>query len=211
MSWMRRLPAVHLPYGEMKLGGKLGVGGSGHVMQGTYKGMSIAIKKLNNKDANQNATRLTREVSTLAMFRHPNIISLQGFSINGPELYLVYEWMEGGSVADALRLHTSSSPLTFQHFLSIMLDTARAIDFMHSARVVHLDITPSNILLSFSPCVSVPRAKLADFGSAMVLPEWVEKHGSVQLRTSPDTLGYRDPELTRSRPVGTASDVYSLV
>lgn len=79
----------------------LGRGSAGHVYKGVLpSGQVVAIKHINKKNE---AVSFRREVEGLSMIRHPNLVCLFGFCIEGDCHYLVYEYCPGGNLAQQLQ------------------------------------------------------------------------------------------------------------
>ena len=93
------------------------------------------------------------------MLNHNGIVQLMGICMNIPELYLVTELVVGGSLEDLL--HIEKRKLTLQEILSICMQIADAMQFLHMANIVHRDLKPSNCLIDHTGVV-----KLCDFGLA---------------------------------------------
>ncbi|XP_065837934.1 uncharacterized protein [Oscarella lobularis] len=162
----------------LKHGGKrLGSGSFGVVYYGvlhseTGEKHEVAIKRFKNPSSlNLSQLELSKkqfgiELNILSRYIHPNVVSLLGFSCDGPELALIYEYMVNGALSHRLDCRDNSRPLPWKIRLSIALDIARALCFLHSGHrlpVIHRDVKSSNVLLTTDF-----RAKLSDFGLAVV-------------------------------------------
>lgn len=105
----------------------------------------------------------------LKRIRHPNIVTLYGYHIDpgSDESFLVYEYLDGGSLADCLKNEDSRAKLPYLQRLRIMIDALCALNFLHSngAGVIiqHRDIKPDNICLTRDK-----NAKLIDCGLARI-------------------------------------------
>ncbi|KAF2320571.1 hypothetical protein GH714_028368 [Hevea brasiliensis] len=168
----------------------LGHGGFGSVYLGNYNGMLVAVKVSRQIDTK---TRLQwqAEIKYLPNVIHRNIIKLVGYCNTPEKLYLVYPFMQNGSVKRKL------SELDWNKTLKIIRGAARAIQELHchSPPLVYRDLKLDNLLLDkdFTPI-------LADFGA--VTPE-----GEV-LRLG--TSGYTDPIVMNNGPGTKPNDIYSL-
>ncbi|KAK9266333.1 hypothetical protein L1049_021422 [Liquidambar formosana] len=118
-------------------------------------------------------------------------------------MYLVYEYVERGSLGKVLYGEEGKVELGWGTRVKIVQETAHAIAYLHhncSPPIVHRDITVNNILLEPG---FVPR--LSDFGTARLLnpdsSNWTAIAG---------TLGYMAPELTLSMMFTDKCDVYSF-
>lgn len=188
----------------------LGKGGYGTVYSGTLKdGRLVAIKRLHkdkfkmlrlhdNKLEEETLRKFINEVSMLTRMRHENLVQLYGCtSPQTRELLLVQEYVPNGTVSS--RLHKHKFPWSTR--LSVALQTASALAYLHASNVIHRDVNTSNILLDKSL-----NAKVADFGLSRLVP-----HDATHVTTDPaGTLGYIDPEYYEHCHLSDKSDVYSF-
>lgn len=146
--------------------------------------------------------RFHREQHILASLDHPNITRLldAGLTESGAadigQPYLVMEYVEGRH----LDAYCDNHKLSIQERLHLFLEVCQAVDHAHRNLIVHLDLKPSNILVTES---GVP--KLLDFGTSKLLHQ-DGRFTSTHLATP----SYASPEQLRNEPVTTACDVYSL-
>ncbi len=191
----------------------LGEGGMGSVLKArSPTGKSSVVIKLAPAEWSD---ALLRESNVLRSLRHHNIARVLPIATQGggsdvyvdvqdiggkPHAYLVMEYLEGGSLSGWLG---RQGQISLSKAVDIGRQIAEALCYLHRKNVVHLDIKPSNILLSRDG----GRVVLTDFGIARAANE---------LEQSPEggtagTLGYAAPErLYRSAPPNARADVYSL-
>ncbi|KAH8937409.1 hypothetical protein BDL97_16G026800 [Sphagnum fallax] len=137
-----------------------------------------AVKRL-EENGKQGEIEFQAEVGLMSKIRHPNLVSLLGFSSDGPERLLVYELMENGSLHDQLHGPSHGSGLTWHLRLKIALQAARGLEHLHEhckPAVIHRDFKASNILLDAGF-----DAKVSDFGLALVKPVGSMHKDSVQV------------------------------
>ncbi|KAI9081379.1 hypothetical protein K1719_036642 [Acacia pycnantha] len=144
------------------------------------------------------------EIEALTETRHRNIVKLYGFcSQSWLHTFLIYEYMERGSLADILRNNEGALELDWSKRVEIIKGVAHALSYMHhdcNPPVVHRDISSKNVLLSANL-----EAHVSDFGAARFL-----KLDSVIWTTFAGTYGYAAPELAYTMAVTEKVDVYSF-
>ncbi|CAK8575723.1 unnamed protein product [Lathyrus sativus] len=186
---------------------ELGRGGFGTVYKGELEdGTKIAVKRMEcGTISSKGLDEFQAEIAVLSKVRHRHLVSLLGYSIEGNERLLVYEYMPLGALSRHL-FHWKSlnlDPLSWSQRLVIALDVARAVEYLHSlARqiFIHRDLKSSNILLGDDI-----RAKVADFGLVKLAPDG-EKSLATKLA---GTFGYLAPEYAVMGKITTKVDVFS--
>ncbi|KAB1202760.1 hypothetical protein CJ030_MR8G022168 [Morella rubra] len=184
----------------------IGTGGYGSVYKVALPcGRVVALKKLHQVEAeNLNFFNSFRnEVKVLTEIRHRNIIKLYGFCLHRRCMFLVYEYMERGSLFCVLRNTVEAVELDWSKRVNIIKVTAHALSYMHHEcipTIVHRDISSNNILLD-----SKWKACVADFGTAKLL-----NPDSSNQTLLAGTYGYIAPELAYTMRVNEKCDVYSF-
>ncbi|CAN8251502.1 unnamed protein product [Cochlearia groenlandica] len=194
----------------------IGSGGSGLVYKVKLKsGQILAVKKLwggpGHKTGSESVFR--SEVDTLGRVRHGNIVKLL-MCCNGEEFrFLVYEFMENGSLGDVLhseKEHRAVSSLDWTTRFSIAVGAAQGLAYLHHDSVppiIHRDVKSNNILLDHEM-----KPRVADFGLAKPL-KTEDKDGvsDVSLMSCvAGSYGYIAPEYGYTSRVNEKSDVYSF-
>lgn len=187
---------------------ELGCGGFGVVYKGELDdGTKIAVKRMEAGVISSKALdEFQAEIAVLSKVRHRHLVSLLGYSIEGNERILVYEYMPQGALSKHL-FHWKSlnlEPLSWKRRLNIALDVARGMEYLHSLAhqsFVHRDLKSSNILLSDDF-----RAKVSDFGLVKLVPDG-EKCVVTKLA---GTFGYLAPEYAVMGKITTKADVFSF-
>ncbi|KAL8155624.1 cysteine-rich receptor-like protein kinase 2 [Apium graveolens] len=182
---------------------KLGEGGSGDVYKGIVKnGNMVAVKRLALSTSKAKAD-FESEVRLISNVHHRNLVRLLGCSRRGPDLLLVYEYMENGSL-DSYLYGGKRGTLNWQQRFDIIFGTARGLAYLHEqfhVRIIHRDIKPGNILLD-----DELQPKIADFGLVRLLPE-----DQTHLNTKfAGTLGYTAPEYALQGQLSEKVDTYSF-
>ncbi|XP_059430427.1 probable leucine-rich repeat receptor-like protein kinase At1g35710 [Corylus avellana] len=184
----------------------IGTGGYGSVYKAKLPGGKvIALKKLHRLEA-ENPTfdmSFRNEVKVLTEIRHRNIIKLHGFCLHKRCMFLVYEYMERGSLFCILNSDVEAMELDWSKRVNIIKGTAHALSYLHREcipAIVHRDITSNNILLN-----NKLEAVVSDFGTAKLL----DPDSSNQTLVV-GTYGYVAPELAYTMKVTEKCDVYSF-
>ncbi|KAG6522160.1 lysM domain receptor-like kinase 3 [Zingiber officinale] len=184
---------------------KIGEGGYGSVYFGILANEEVAIKKMKSSKSKE----FLAELNVLCNVHHRNVVELIGYAAGEDYLYLVYEFVQNGSLNENLHdpLLKGHLPLSWTARTQIALDTACGIEYIHEhtkTTCVHRDIKTSNILLD-----STLRAKVADFGLAKLVEEHREEEGYLATRLV-GTPGYLPPESVRELQMTTKSDVFAF-
>ncbi|KAI9152963.1 hypothetical protein LWI28_003655 [Acer negundo] len=184
----------------------IGTGGYGSVYKAQLpSGKVVALKKLHHFESEEStfAESFQNEVRILSEIRHRNIVKLYGFCLHKQCMFLVYEYMERGSLYYCLHNDDEAIELHWTKRVNIIKDIAHALTYLHhncTPPIVHRDISCNNILLN-----SESEAFVADFGTARLL------HSDSSNRTIvAGTCGYIAPELAYTMAVTKKCDVYSF-
>lgn len=149
------------------------------------------------------AASLRREAAIAARFRHPNVIEmLDAGKVRQPGgdwlHYLAMELVDGDVLEDCIQTTNRNRP----HLLGIFAQLARTVSYVHSQRVLHLDVKPSNVLLR-----RTGEIVLTDFGLARGMDS--DDSSDCEIRGTP---AYMSPEqiLGRTEEIDARTDIYSL-
>ncbi|BBG95731.1 Protein kinase family protein with leucine-rich repeat domain [Prunus dulcis] len=184
----------------------IGKGGHGSVYKvNLSSGDVVAVKKLHLPwdGETEFQKEFLNEVRALTEIRHRNIVKLYGFCAHKRHSFLVYEYLERGSLAAMLSKDEEAKALGWSKRVNIVKGLAYALSYMHHdclPSIVHRDISSKNILLDseYEACVS-------DFGTAKFL-----NPDSTNWTTAAGTHGYMAPELAYTMEVNENCDVYSF-
>ncbi|KAK8335002.1 hypothetical protein V6Z11_A09G025700 [Gossypium hirsutum] len=147
-------------------------------------GKVVALKKLHRK-------------------RHKIIVKLHGFCLHNRCMFLIYEYMEKGSLFYALSIDDEAVELDWTKRVSIVEGVAHALSYMHhdcSPPIVHRDISSNNIVLNLEW-----EAFIAEFGTARLLDSDLSNQTIIV-----GTYGYIAPEFAYSLVVIEKCDIYSF-
>ncbi|MBA0620383.1 hypothetical protein Godav_006104, partial [Gossypium davidsonii] len=183
----------------------LGKGGNAKVYKGHLTdGQIVAVKKLikNEKEEEDRANDFLLELGIIAHINHPNAAHLIGFSVDGG-LHLVLQFAPHGSLASVL--FGSDECLDWKTRYKVATGIAEGLKYLHHdcpRRIIHRDITASNILLTEDY-----EAHISDFGLAKWLPENWHQH---VVHPIEGTFGYLAPEYFMHGIVDEKTDVFAF-
>ncbi|MGE0039741.1 MAG: serine/threonine-protein kinase [Vicinamibacterales bacterium] len=189
---------------------EVGSGGMGHVYRArrVRLGDEVAVKVMQaaHDAPPETRERFLREARACAQLRHPNIVGILDFGVDGSnQPYLVMELLSGPSLREEIELE---APMPVGRVAALMSAVASALQLAHDRGITHRDLKPANIVAHRYE--SGERVyKVIDFGLAAI------RAASDQTRlTDPDlfvgTLAYAAPEQIRGEEVSAATDIYTL-
>jgi eukaryotic-like serine/threonine-protein kinase len=182
---------------------KIGAGGMAEVYRGFDQVLNrtVAIKVLNPQFAKDAAfvERFRREAQAAARLNHPNIVGVYDHGADNGTQYIVMEFIEGRTLADALGAGRQPTPV---QAAGVAQHICQALGAAHAQGVIHRDIKPENVMVTRDGTV-----KVMDFGIARLLsgPETAPQTSAVL-----GTATYLSPEQAQGQPVDARSDIYSL-
>lgn len=184
--------------GPFRLLARVATGGMATVYLGlTVGGRPVAVKRLHRhlaRDPDARA-RFRREVAGLRLLGGSATVALIDDDLRAPQPWLATEYLPSVSLAEAVTRH---GPLPGDAAWKLAAELVEALHRFHHAGIVHLDLNPSNVLLT----ADGPR--VIDLGIAETLA------GDGLAAAKPGTPGFAAPEQEAGWRVGPASDVYSL-
>jgi tRNA A-37 threonylcarbamoyl transferase component Bud32 len=148
----------------------IGVGGHGNVYKVELPtGQVAAVKKLHSlqNEEMSNLKAFASEIRALTEIRHRNIVKLYGFCSHSLHSFLVYEFLEKGSLDKILKDDELSTEFDWNMRVNVIKDIANALCYMHydcSPVIVHRDISSKNVVLDLEYV-----AHVSDFGTAKFL------------------------------------------
>uniref|UniRef100_A0A8C7N104 Interleukin-1 receptor-associated kinase 1 n=1 Tax=Oncorhynchus kisutch TaxID=8019 RepID=A0A8C7N104_ONCKI len=200
--------------GDFSHAKQMGEGGFGHVYRATMRNTDFAVKKLKENsplDWSVVKESFKTEVEKLSQYRHPNIVDFVGYCVGQGTYCLLYVFMPNGSLEDQLH-NQASAALFWPQRVSVLLGTARAIQFLHSSspQLIHGDIKSSNILLD-----EHMEPKLGDFGLARFCCSPSSRSAGrtttvAYTKTVRGTQAYLPDEYLKTGALGVAIDIFSF-
>ncbi|TYH50913.1 hypothetical protein ES332_D10G237200v1 [Gossypium tomentosum] len=185
----------------------IGSGGYGSVYKAALPtGQVVAVKKLHQSEDSiliNNLKAFESEIIALLELRHRNVVQMYGFCSHPKHSFLIYEFMERGSLRMVLSNNEQAKELDWKKRLNVVKGLANALTYMHhehSQPIVHRDISSNNVLLDLDY-----EARVSDFGTARIL-----KPDSSNWTSLAGTYGYMAPELAYTMRVDEKCDVYSF-
>ncbi|XP_058762889.1 G-type lectin S-receptor-like serine/threonine-protein kinase LECRK2 [Vicia villosa] len=184
---------------------EIGRGSFGTVYKGKIgdNNRSIAVKRLEERIADEGVREFQAEITAIARTHHRNLVKLIGFCIEGSKKLLVYEFVSKGSLANLL--FEREAGLSWKERIKLALDVARGLLYLHEeceVQIIHCNINPRNILMDESWT-----AKISDFGLARL-----SKRGNSRTKIGDDGRSrYLAPEWQQEvASVSVKADIYSF-
>ncbi|KAJ1418562.1 kinase-like domain-containing protein [Ochromonadaceae sp. CCMP2298] len=188
-----------------KKGELIGEGTFGRV----YKGMNertgelLAIKQLYLSDGTSHEVEsLRREIRVMWDLHHDNIVRYMGTSRSERYLFIILEYVTGGSIASMLGQFGPFSEKLLRRFTRHITS---GVEYLHSKSIIHRDIKGANILVSDAGV-----AKLADFGCSKQLAGMFTGSIEESNRGIRGSVPWMAPEVVKQSGHGKASDVWSI-
>ncbi|MCG8926569.1 Stk1 family PASTA domain-containing Ser/Thr kinase [Lentzea sp. CC55] len=141
--------------------------------------------------------RFVREARAAAQLHHPAVVSVHDQGVDGDQVFLVMELIDGGNLRDLLNQRGKLAPAVA---LSVLGPVLSALGAAHRAGLVHRDVKPENVLIGPGGQV-----KVADFGLARA----IAGNGVTSDSEILGTVAYLSPEQVETGAADARSDVYS--
>ncbi|HKU42447.1 MAG TPA: serine/threonine-protein kinase, partial [Polyangiales bacterium] len=174
----------------------LGRGGMASVYRVTdsASGRALALKQLLPAARNSRAASIValfeHEFHTLKELRHPRVIAVYDYGVDGDAPYYTMELLDGGDLL-------ARAPVPWRELCALMFDVCSSLALLHSRRLLHRDINPRNIR-----CTQDGKAKLIDFGAMAGMSS-----GGAQVVGTP---AFTPPETLHRLATDARADLFSL-
>jgi serine/threonine protein kinase len=203
-------------YGQYRVVERIAIGGMAEIYLGMAKGVEgferqVVIKKVRARFSQDDRFRamLVKEAKITASLSHPNIVQILDLGQNDKgEYFIVMEYVDGKDLRSIIdQTEMKRMPLDVNQVLFIAAEMCAALSYAHRKtddkghplRLVHRDVSPSNVLIS-----RAGEVKLTDFGIARYGRD-VSLVGSLKGK-----LAYMSPEQARAEPLDHRTDIFSL-
>lgn len=170
-------------------------------------GRTVAVKTilslaLAGNQSEQYRTRFLREAHAAGSLAHPGIVPVFDVGEHEGVPFLVMEFVDGRTLADALK---NGERFTLDRVCEIGSQIAEALGYAHRQGVIHRDIKPANILMTSREVYGAERPRITDFGIAKLTTNEITTTG--QLLGTPS---FMPPEQFTGTPIDGRADLFSL-
>ncbi len=204
-------------FGKYSLIGHLATGGMAEVWLARQMGLegfekTVVIKRARPELTDRETTRrFLDEARLVATLEHPNIAQVYEIGFVSGSYFFVMEYVDGADLRRLIQAAIAKRyPISFADALYILTQVCAALHFAHEKhdlegnplRIIHRDVSPSNVLISHDGVV-----KVCDFGVAKAQ---VRKAGDTKSGVVKGKFSYMSPEQCQSKPLDRRSDVFSI-
>ncbi|VDN01192.1 unnamed protein product [Thelazia callipaeda] len=197
LAKLRTIVTIGNPDRKYQKVNKIGSGASGSVFTAIEisTGAEVAIKQMNLAQQPKKEL-IINEILVMRENKHANIVNYLDSYLVGDDLWVVMEYLAGGSLTDVV----TECQMEEGMIAAVCREVLQALEFLHSRHVIHRDIKSDNILLGMDGSV-----KLTDFGfCAQISPEQSKR------TTMVGTPYWMAPEVVTRKQYGPKVDVWSL-
>ncbi|KAL7716798.1 Serine-threonine protein kinase [Entamoeba marina] len=176
--------STHIDMDELHLREEpIAQGASGTVFVGKYRSITVAVKmfrweNLTPEESDELKGDVVRECELMSKLRNPFIANYMGSITYIPQISMVIQYFQLGSLGDYVR-HEKPEDVLLPYRLKIkmLFDCARGMAFLHENRIMHLDLKPDNLLVNSLYADSNCVVKITDFGTSRVTKKKLQDKG----------------------------------
>ncbi|KZT11062.1 Pkinase-domain-containing protein [Laetiporus sulphureus 93-53] len=192
-------PSVHQLYKRLETVGK-GAYGSVHKGEEITTGNVVALKIINLDTEDDDVGDIQREVALLTQLRDaPNVTRYYGCFLDGPRVWIVMEYAQGGSVRTLMKA-CKDGVLEEKYVSVITREVLMGLSYLHKSAIIHRDLKAANILIT-----AAGRVMICDFGVSALLVT-----ASSKRNTLVGTPHWMAPEVANASAYDTKADIWSL-
>jgi serine/threonine protein kinase len=195
--------------GDYQVESLISIGGMGEVyLARDTTGRPVALKILRRHliVSPQAVDRFETEARAASALCHPNIVTVYESGRSAAGLFIAMEWLDGST----FRAIMDAGPVEIAQAMDWGGQAARALSAAHTARILHRDMKPENIMLRKDGVVKILDFGLAWHGGVVgAEPCSMGASGTIS-GTLSGTLLYMPPEILRGETATSAADVFSL-
>lgn len=193
--------SASLTSSQFELVAQVGTGSFGTVFKAIHKpsDTQCAIKRIDLESSDDDIEEIQREIAILAECNFHHITRYYGCFMHEFELWIVMEYLGGGSCLDLVK-HIKPSTLSESVIAEILAQVVEGIGYLHRSGKIHRDIKAANVLMSKSGEV-----KIADFGVAAQLSNNLSRRN-----TFVGTPFWMAPEVINQLDYHFSADIWSL-
>ena len=204
-----------IPFGQYVLGKRLARGGMAEVFLARQRGVQgfdrrVAVKRIlpHLADSREFIKMFLDEARYAARLAHPNIVHIYELGQFEESYFIAMEFVDGVHTGQLIK-HAAAEPIPPVLVARVGADAAGALAYAHRQEdadgrplgLVHRDVSPQNIMISFDGVV-----KLVDFGIAKAVSQAEETQPGIVK----GKYAYMSPEQTTRKTLDGRSDVFSL-
>ncbi|KAL3141044.1 hypothetical protein ABBQ32_005555 [Trebouxia sp. C0010 RCD-2024] len=178
---------------------ELGTGAFGKVFKGVLDGVqTVAVKQLLEQNAYQQQ-KFVNEIAILRSCRNENIVCFLGVMMQPESMSLIMEYVPHGNLFKSIQQDSKGTLQWWDRGRHVALDIAKGLAYLHSRKIIHLDLKSHNILLGRGGV-----AKIADVGLAKIMSN------SATRASAAGTFDWAAPEQLVGEKCTEKADIYSL-